>query len=567
MKKNEQGYALLLTIMAVVLIMILGIGIITVTSNSLNTSTNERSKHSNFYLAESGINYYETILNEEIDKIFTEEKAKVKDTDLQSDIKFNTEFDKKLKNLLDSINNKQVNATYFSSTLYGTPTVTVNVIYKDGMGLNPREFTLRSTAFTTAQTSTKKVERSYTIPNDVIKKIKYEEVISNNPPSAPVISEDQSYLNKRANFFITDYLSIQQPITNLNAKYFVNFKEYQIAKYAFLWGHINSLKSITEFNYNWSNVGYPSKGVAYKTVSYNTGSSLIPLDGKEILLDKNFKMGELKNSGNHTFNLKFHNNSARSIVFEKYWTDYNLNSLKFNVSGNGTLNIVFNKDFLISAGHKFIINAPNAKVNLIFQGDTTIFGEMIAQDIYVLNNKSFRPSAYSKLTANNVYIEKGNFDKDLNASISVDDIYIKEGNLTVSGNEFLNRFAKPMNARNIAIEKGDVKVDFWGNLIASTIVLDNGTFNAFASSCVQANTISSPNNNTFFMNRADGIMNVLNYYAKSLFTTVSHQVNKTPCQKETFTIDPTLPDEVITETKYRFDFNRDIKTTPLIEIK
>jgi Tfp pilus assembly protein PilX len=582
MRKNEQGYALLIAMMAVLIVTILGMGIITVSSNSLKTSTTERSTHSNFYFAESGLNYYETILLDELNKIFTEAKSKVKDTDPQSDSKFNSEFDTKLKNLLTSINNKQVDAAKFSSTLNGTPTVIVNVTYKDGTGINPREFTLLSSAFTTVQPSLKKVERTYTIPADLISKVTYEEVVEiNTPPTPePVITVDQSFRNKTANFYITDYLSIQQPKTNLNAKYFVDFRESQILKYAFLWGHGKSLKSITEFNYNWKNVKYPVKAASYKTVSYNTNNlKTLSLDGKEVTLTGNYKVGKLKNLGNHTFNLKSSNANTSTIVFEESWYLYNLNSLKFNVSGTGTLNILFNKDFRISAGHKFIINAPNATVNLIFKDDTKILGELVAQDIYILKkdsklfsiiNNDFKPSISSKVIANNIYIEQGDFDKDFNASVSVNDIYIKKGNLSVTGNDLFNRFAKPFNARNIAIEKGDVLVNLWGNLIASSIVLDDGNFNSFASSCVQADTISSPNNSVALMNRADGIMNVSNYYAKSLFTVISHQVNKTPCQKETFVIEPTLPGEVITETRYRFDFkyNNDIVTkSPLIEVK
>ena len=575
MKKNEQGYALIITIIAVLLVSILGVGIVTVSSNSLKTSTNERSTHSNFYYAESGLNYYETILLEKINTIFTQAKSKINETDLQSDIKFNNEFNNNLKTLLASIDNNQIEPANYSSTLNGIPTVTINVIYKDGTGLNPREFTLRSTAYTTVQSSVKKVERSYTIPADLISKITYEEVVElNNPTPIQTTTKDQSFRTKTANFFITDYLSIQQSKTNLNAKYFVDFKESQILKYAFLWGHVNSLKSITQFNHNWRNVTYPSKSATYKTVSYSTGGTALPLDGGEITVDRNFKIERLRNLGNHTFDLKLPNTTPRSIVFENSWSSYNLNSLKFNVSGNGTLNIVFNKDFRLSAAHKFIINAPSATVNLIFKDDTTILGEMIAQDIYIEKNASplkinrFEPSINSKLIANNVYIEKGIFDKDFNASVSVNDIYIKEGNLTVSGNQFLNRFAKPFNANNIALENGDVKVDFWGNLIASTIVIDNGNFNALASSCVQANTISSPKNSVG-SNRADGILNVSNYYARSLFTIATHQVNQTPCEKETFIIDLPLPDEVITRTKYRFNinYNEIITKSPLIEVK
>lgn len=54
--KQEEGYSLLLVILAIALLSVLGIMLLTLTANSLKISTSERDDQSVFYIAEGGLN-------------------------------------------------------------------------------------------------------------------------------------------------------------------------------------------------------------------------------------------------------------------------------------------------------------------------------------------------------------------------------------------------------------------------------------------------------------------------------------------------------------------------------
>lgn len=53
--KNEQGYALLIVLLTLVLISVLGMSLLTISNNTLKTSANERTDQSLFYIAEAGL--------------------------------------------------------------------------------------------------------------------------------------------------------------------------------------------------------------------------------------------------------------------------------------------------------------------------------------------------------------------------------------------------------------------------------------------------------------------------------------------------------------------------------
>lgn len=72
--KNEKGYALLITIFAIVIISIIGLGLISVTTTSNQTTVHERQNQSLYYVSEAGINLLKADIVQQFNQIL--EKAK-----------------------------------------------------------------------------------------------------------------------------------------------------------------------------------------------------------------------------------------------------------------------------------------------------------------------------------------------------------------------------------------------------------------------------------------------------------------------------------------------------------
>lgn len=569
MKKNEHGYMMLITVLAIVLISVLGLSIITVSSNSLKTSTSERSSQSNFYYSEAGLNFVEANVLDEIEQLYEQQKKAINISSTNADITFNSNFDNGLKLILNNNNNKTLTKVDFYSTANGEPTVNVKIIYNP---LTPREFKIQSVSNLSSHSTEKKVERSYKIPNDLITKVAYEEIVT--PPTYTQPSNSTKNYTNEAQFYISDYLSIQRTGDKLNAKFNTDFKERNIFKYALLWGHGPELKKAL-INFDKSRTT-PNISVPYKEASYTDVSKIsnkLSLTSNEQKITGNYLMPSLPNFTKQTFNLTLSSaNTPYTVAFTGYpatgFFKFNNASVKFNVKGPGTLNIVMDVPFHLALGERFIIKAENnAVVNLIFRNNVQFNGELLAQDIYVENNINFEPSYSSKIIAENVYIKKGKFDKDFNASVQIKNLYIEKGNLSVTGNDFLKYYAKPMNADNIYLKSGDAHIYSWGNLITDTITADSGNIHVSAYSCLQADTIITKP--SIALNNIGGYINTNAYYSTKVIVIAGGQINNTPCSKETVVIPNELPGTVTTVPKFRFDFNHTsiINKDNLIEIK
>lgn len=560
MLKKQNGYMMLITILSIVLISILGLGLLKVSSNSLTTSTTERSNHSNYYYSEAGINYIEAHVIAEIEELYRQKKNEVNPSLTNADSTFNTNFNTGLIGILNKYNNKELTKNDFKTTANGEPKVKITINYNAS---NPREFKIQSVSSLSGLTAEKKVERNYSIPLDLINKLTYEEVVVPSV-SAPEISS--TTFSDPAKIYVSNYLSIQRNKEKLNAEFYTSFKESSILKYAFLWGRGSELKKITTFGASWST---PNTTIAYTTASYTSPSNIGQiLNSTTATIDKDYKMPSISNGSKTSYELTLKENKSYTLAFTGSTLKYNQASYKFLVKGTGTLNIVMDVPFHLAVGHRFIIDsASTAKVNLIFRNSVQFNGEVLAKDIYVENGINFEPSYSSKIIADNIYIANGRFDKDFNASVQIDNLYIKKGNLSVTGNDRSTSFGKPLNAKNIYLENGDAHIYAWGTVVTDTITSKSGNVHVSAASCLQAEKIVS--NPDIVLNNIGGYLNTKEYYTTRAIVIAGAQINNKPCTKEPVSIPNELPGVVTTVQKTRYDFNHQdiISKGNLVEIK
>lgn len=542
MFKNEKGYALLVTIVAIVFLTILGVGIVSVSSKSLSTSTSERSGQSLYYLAEAGINYKEAILLEEINKIYSQEKNNPSNL-VSSPTTFNTNFDTKLSALLVKEKNTELNNSNFTSTFNGDPLVKVTIKTNGSV----RNFTVTSEAKLEGQAGVKKVERDYTIPLNLLTVTPYEVPVETKPPTsndgnlgngAP---PNTDFRKTTGNLFIKDLLHMALvPNGNYNAKFHVAYKYNFWTNF----GEITPTSNRDNVTYSATLPTFPPLRVqdylkAPDVVS--NPSNEITFSNTTINITSDLRMRRLPNFSNKIFNLNIQQ-GEHDLVFTDSFLNYNFSSLRFNVTGSGTLNIVFNKYYELNLLRKFIINAPNTKVNIIFKDGATIRGEMIAQDLFVKGR--LEPTIVGKLIANNVYFSEGTFDKDFQSQVKINNLYMKKGSLNISS-------PSAFYANNVVLEDGNIILNTGSSLIANTLHVNDGDLRSHLTTCVQADTITVPNATTRFDDEA----NFSKFYGKRLFMIATSHINKSICGKTPVVISPDVPDEQVkTETKYRHDF-------------
>ena len=540
MYKNEKGYALLVTIVAIVLLTILGVGIVSVSSKSLTTSTSERTGHSLFYLAEAGINYKEAILIEEINKIYLEEKNDASNLTNSPD-KFDNSFDAKIAALLFRENNTELNSANFTSTFNGNPIVKIKIDTKGSV----RSFTLTSEARLEGQAGVKKVERDYKIPDNLLTVTQYEVPVETKPPTSNdgnlgIGNPINTDFKNTGNLYIREYLNMSLvPKNNYNAKFHVAYK------YNFWTDYLE----ITP-NSNRDNITYNSTMPTFPTskATYLDAPSVASNPNKEItftnsIIDVNsdLRMKKLPNFSNKVINLNIQP-GEHDLVFTDSFLSYNFSSLRFNITGTGTLNIVFNKYYELNLLRKFIVNAPNTKVNLIFKDGATIRGEMIAQDLFLKGR--LEPTLVGKLIANNVYVSDGTFDKDFQSQVKINNLYMKKGNLNISS-------PTAFYANDVVLEDGNITLNTGSELIGNTIYVKDGDLRSHLTTCVQADTISVPKKTTRFDDEA----NFNKFYGNRLFMIATSHINKSVCGKTPVVISPEVPEEQgQTETKTRYDF-------------
>ena len=105
--KNEKGYALLISIFAIVIISIIGLGLISVTANSNQTTVHERQNQSLYYVSEAGINLLKADIVQQFNQIL--EKAK-------NDVNKLETKQQTLENYINAFNNHLPSLFCFNST-------------------------------------------------------------------------------------------------------------------------------------------------------------------------------------------------------------------------------------------------------------------------------------------------------------------------------------------------------------------------------------------------------------------------------------------------------------------
>ena len=428
----------------------------------------------------------------------------------------------------------------------------------------PRNFTIKSEATLIGSTSKRVVERSYEIPTDLLQVITEEVVITPGGGSpgnteteivAPIPPKD--YRNTVANASIEDVWFVGVIKSQQNARFKVSFDSSR--------RHLKILNIPVRdyFTYSQKMPTLPQEKIAYKTppsTSVNPATQ-IDLNAYKIEMTQDLKMAKLPNFSNKVFNINIPT-GERNLVFTDTLFAYNLSSIRFNVTGNGKLNIIFQKKYDLNSFQKFIVNAPNTTVNLIFNNGAEIKGEMIAQDIYVKGR--FEPTVYGKLIAKDVYISDGVFDKDLYAQVNINNLYINKGDIIISSPSLRDYM---FYANNISISEGNLKLEAGANLnVTDNIFIHNGQVNALATTCLQAEQIVVPKDTTRFHDET----NFATYYGKRLEMIVSSKINKSRCGGVDVKISPTVPDETPKtkkETHYNFRESNIINVGNLVEVK
>ena len=421
---NEKGYALLVSILSIVLIGIIGISLFSITTVTHSQSTHERKDQSIFYIAEAGLNIKEARIKKLIDQAFNDSKA--------NEANFEATFDSKLQGILNDEEKSVYDNTIFKSDYNGNPEASVKIIVPDST--NIRAFKIVSEGSMVGTSKKRKVERSYTIPGTLITKTTIQQPILNpgtppsTPPPLPGPIVDGPVINGPANNYVTESLEIHAIHKNNS-----NMRSYTS----------NTASTWLPFNWwlkNSDNVyknGYVNKEpikIQHKILPYDpkpNGPYLAKTSDLQKLTN-NVIMPNLDNLKSFVFNIETNDNIT--IYFPNDRTKYNLNSTRINVRGTGTVNLVFKESFHLDSGTKFVVDTKNssAKVNMVFEHYAQIFGELHAQDIYFpgsVNNLEVHTNG--KVVANDIFVDNGNVNKQTFGDIKANNISIQKGNLDV----------------------------------------------------------------------------------------------------------------------------------------
>ena len=551
--KNEKGYVLFVALIVLVFIGILGSGLFTIINTTFSQTIKERKDQSIFYVAESGINIKEARLNSLISKAYAESKA--------HESTFEQKFNNELLSILDAEKNSVYDNSVFSSSFSsfnGKPNATVTIEYSAS---NPRTFKIVSIGTLDATAKKRRVEKSYTIADTLIQKTTIKVPVTNpgQPPVTPIPEPavNDFVISGIANNYVTSKVEIHAiPKSNLNMKTKTSFNR-----------NIFTNSIVTPFS-NYDNIEFnktlPSsvpKEIAhieptYSTAKPNSNLQLISTP-QNLTVDKN--MPKLNNGSNNVFNIVANNNV--SIVFPDSLLNYNFSSIRFNVTGGGTLNLVFKNTYELDVGRKFIVNAPNTKVNVIFEDYAHIFGEMQVQDIYFPDKRDLNIHTNGKLIASNVYLNKGNIYKHRNGNLKALNMSLKEGSIhVIDKGSFITDHTQLL--------KGTILTSASSKLITKSLTIKEKGLSVIAGSCIKAQTIYAKNGRV----EMGGTLLYDNLYAKEYSAHGFVNVNKKydECNNSNFTITPP-PDvpvtEYITEDEYNYLYdNNFLQSSPLLEI-
>ena len=551
--KNERGYALIFVLLTIVLIGVIGFSLLTVSSNTMNTSANERVSQSSFYIAEAGVNIKSARIQQLIQKKYIE---------LQNNpVQFNTNYKDAITLILAAEQHSTYDENHFNSTVNGIPKAEVYVDYDPN---NPFEFKIISTGHLSGQHK-RELEKSFSIISNPYTSDE-KEPTEENTDSPELIKPTQPVAP--ANIYVNNYLSlvsVQNVKFNALVKHKKNREATTSAVTSFSQDNRQALLEKISYGQNFSvptpvepnllqDFSIDSSISNVNTALFNTKDNNIPntiqLTADKQTLTTDMKVPEIKNNTSHTLNL--HVNDTRNLYFFERSSKYNFSNLTFNVTGNGTLNLIFLDNLIVSAGRQFIIQAPNTKVNLLLEKGADIRGKANVQNIYshsgeidvhdrgelktldIYSNKGdIDIENYSKLYARNIFVKEKELKIFSDGSVTAQNIYLGNGHLDMNNNSKLS-------AKNIMLNDGDIKLSYSTNLQANSIFVKNGDVSAVINSKLTSKTITTMNgevNNytgaiivadTIYSAedvRIDARMNVNTIYANRIWGTLSTRIN------------------------------------------
>jgi hypothetical protein len=561
--KNEKGYALLVALIAIVFITIIGFSLFTITNVTHSQSTNERKDQSIFYVAEAGLNIKEARLQQKIQKAYEEAKL--------NDVTFETVFNTKLLAILNEEKTSTYGANVFKNTFNGNPTATVTIDFQPH---TVRSFKIISSGALNNLSKKRVVEKSYTIPNVLLTKTTIQMPVSNgtspttSPPqtnTAPSIS-----VQPTANIYLTKGIFLDAVQRN-NIKFKANatFDKNNINFFKYINTRVTPLSVLNDVSYGQPAPTYtiPKKTHAATPSYAESTSGTLSLANTVQTISKNLKVPTFNFKNNLVLNLSVPSDT-HTLYFDGLLTDYNFTTLRLNVTGNGTLNLVFKNHYELSLGHKFYIHAPNTKVNTIFKQYAHIHGEFTAQDVYMVDNAAKESALIvynkGKFNASNIYSGHADITKYLGGNYKVTDtISIKEGNIEANGKGGIY-------ANQIQLQNGYVNLT--GSALnittfaANTIIIENKNLNLNAYSCTTANQIFVPKGDL----NIHGNANFNKAYANIWYSTIGLELNTKSCTNEPFVITPPeneIPQQYVSVDEFTYLYDDSyLQISPLVEV-
>lgn len=531
--KNERGYALILVLLTIVLIGVIGFSLITVSSNTLNTSANERVNQSSFYIAEAGIN----IKAARIQQLVQLKYADLKDHPTQFDVKYKDA----IKDILDAESHSTYNQDHFTSTVNGTPKADVTVDFDPS---DPFEFVITSIGKLDNKHVHRVLEKEFFIQPDPL----VETVTNEQQPGEPVLVTPTQPVNA-ANIYVTEDMDLEKVLDkNFNAnvafRQSTNITGWPVEKKITQNQTINVPEPLTptfpsllaissNFEVDTSIANHNINSFANSASSINEEINLL---SSPQLLSGDLKLPSISTNSNVILNLEVSN----TVNLYSFLNDdkHESPNITLNVKGSGTLNLIFNKGLKME-NTKFNIFAQDSNVNIFFNEALKI-SENSALNITTSNNNNKARIYLNKgaeikglAKVQSIYSNKDIYIHE-NAQLTADDIYIddeelnidKHGVVTAKNIKIINGdILDPpikisdfgtLNAHNIFIQKGHLKLNKSSKVNAHHIAIEKGSINMYESAkYVELNAQDIYLYDGYLELEKESIVNAKNVYLKN----------------------------------------------------
>lgn len=447
--KNEHGSTLVVVLLTLVLITVLGMSLFVISSNTLKTSTNERTDQAVFYIAEAGLIERKARLNSEIDAAYTQAVKEYKEKLIENSKKkpplptSSIVFSKIFKNFLDmhvSLYSNQDSGIAFETHFSKTPSAKITILSSP----QPTKiiYTIESEGF---------IEDPTTAARKVSQKI----TVDLNSASFDGGSSSGNYAIYARNEVKYAYYDMKNKVTGDIASATYNHVVSPGSPIPLIHDPDNFDKLISEKYKDYLTFSSEHfKDAAYYPNNSNfiVNNSLIANDwnvfqNKTLVLSNNLKLSTFSLSGNLTFTIDV-GDSDKILYVNKF----EIPNGTLNITGSGKLTIFIEDE--IAFGNTYLnLKASPDKLDIYYAGN---------KDLNFANNIFLKANMYIK-QANINYQNGGGFNGTLYSNGS--------GNIRLAGgvyNESIN-FVVP-NYGFTVTEGATVK----GSIICNNVLLSGG---------------------------------------------------------------------------------------------